>query len=130
MFIGCLLILWQEWKDNYEVKINKRVERQASTATTLLCLSTVNQLRQSQAIVETSRKILSFTDNRQDASLQAGHFNDFVQTSLLRIALYQALQTHGNLNHETLTQAVLQHLNLTQQDYAQDRKSTRLNSSH
>ncbi|NBO30979.1 MAG: DEAD/DEAH box helicase [Cyanobacteria bacterium WB6_1B_304] len=100
-------------------KLSRLSSEGRSTATTLLCLSTVNQLRRSQAIVETSRKILSFTDNRQDASLQAGHFNDFVQTSLLRIALYQALQTHGNLNHVTLTQAVLQHLNLTQQDYAQ-----------
>ena len=25
-----------------------------------------------------ARKFLAFTDNRQDASLQAGHFNDFV----------------------------------------------------
>jgi hypothetical protein len=24
-----------------------------------------------------SRKLLGFTDNRQDAALQAGHFNDF-----------------------------------------------------
>ena len=31
-----------------------------------------------------ARKLLSFTDNRQDASLQAGHFNDFVQVGLLR----------------------------------------------
>ena len=32
-------------------------------------------------------KLLSFTDNRQDASLQTGHFNDFVHVSLLRCAL-------------------------------------------
>lgn len=100
-------------------KLSRLSTEGRSTATTLLCLSTVNQLRQSGAIAEQSRKILSFTDNRQDASLQAGHFNDFVQTSLLRIALYQALRTHSTLTHETLTQAVLQHLNLTQQDYAQ-----------
>ncbi len=35
------------------------------------------------------RKLLTFTDNRQDASLQAGHFNDFVQVGLLRTALLQ-----------------------------------------
>ena len=35
-----------------------------------------------------ARKLLSFTDNRQDASLQAGHFNDFVEVGLLRSALY------------------------------------------
>ena len=100
-------------------KLSRLSSEGRSTATTLLCLSTVNQLRQSEAIEEKARKILSFTDNRQDASLQAGHFNDFVQTSLLRIALYQALQAHGTLTHETITQAVLEHLNLTQEDYAE-----------
>ena len=30
------------------------------------------------------RKLLGFTDNRQDAALQAGHFNDFLFVSLLR----------------------------------------------
>ena len=39
---------------------------------------------------ETAKKLLSFTDNRQDASLQAGAFNDFVQVSLLRSALLAA----------------------------------------
>jgi len=38
-----------------------------------------------------ARKLLSFTDNRQDASLQSGHFNDFIQVGLLRGALYHAL---------------------------------------
>ena len=36
------------------------------------------------------RNSSAFTDNRQDASLQAGHFNDFVQVGLLRSALYRA----------------------------------------
>ncbi len=31
-----------------------------------------------------ARKLLTFVDNRQDASLQAGHFNDFVQVTQLR----------------------------------------------
>ena len=38
-----------------------------------------------------ARKLLAFVDNRQDASLQAGHFNDFVQVTQLRGALYRAL---------------------------------------
>jgi hypothetical protein len=33
------------------------------------------------------RKLLGFTDNRQDAALQAGHFNDFLFVSLLRGAI-------------------------------------------
>ena len=31
-----------------------------------------------------TRKLLGFTDNRQDAALQAGHFNDFLFVSLIR----------------------------------------------
>ena len=45
-------------------------------------------------------KLLSFTDNRQDASLQAGHFNDFVQVSLLRCALHAALLRENELTFD------------------------------
>src|SRR5262249_32955538 len=37
-----------------------------------------------------ARKLLTFVDNRQDASLQSGHFNDFAQVVQLRGALYRA----------------------------------------
>ncbi|QNL18860.1 DEAD/DEAH box helicase [Hyphobacterium sp. CCMP332] len=37
------------------------------------------------------QKLLGFTDNRQDAALQAGHFNDFVFVSLLRGAILRAV---------------------------------------
>ena len=41
---------------------------------------------------------MSFTDNRQDASLQAGHTNDFVQVVQLRAALLAALRNaQGNV---------------------------------
>ena len=39
-----------------------------------------------------ARKLLAFTDNRQDAALQAGHFNDFIFVTLLRGAILAALQ--------------------------------------
>lgn len=41
---------------------------------------------------EDQRKLLAFTDNRQDAALQAGHFNDFIFVTLLRAAIVAALQ--------------------------------------
>ena len=44
-----------------------------SSATTVLSLSTIRNLRLS-SLPREARKLLSFTDNRQDASLQAGHF--------------------------------------------------------
>ena len=43
----------------------------------------------------TSAKILGFTDNRQDAALQAGHFNDVLFVSLLRGALLRAVLDAG-----------------------------------
>jgi len=76
-----------------------------STATTLTTSSTVIGLRQ-QEIEESARKILSFTDNRQDASFQAGHLNDFVQVALLRGALVQALE-RAEKKHEILDFASL-----------------------
>lgn len=66
-----------------------------STATTILGITAVRTLRKTDSIPLEARKLLSFTDNRQDASLQAGHFNDFVQISLLRGALARALATAG-----------------------------------
>ena len=38
------------------------------------------------------RKLLGFTDNRQDAALQAGNFNDFLFVSLLRAAILAAVR--------------------------------------
>ncbi len=42
------------------------------------------------------RKLLAFTDNRQDAALQAGHFNDFLFVSLLRGAILRAVLDAGD----------------------------------
>jgi hypothetical protein len=43
----------------------------------------VRQLRRDDALEPEARKLLTFSD-KQDASLQAGHFNDFVEVGLLR----------------------------------------------
>jgi very-short-patch-repair endonuclease len=93
-----------------------------STATTLLSLSAVRHLRHEETIPAESRKLLSFTDNRQDASLQAGHFNDFVEVGLLRSALYKAAQKAGNvgLSHDILTQSVFETIALPMDLYALD----------
>ena len=64
-----------------------------SSAMTVMASSIVRSLRQADTdeIPEKARKLLTFVDNRQDASLQAGHFNDFVQVAMLRGALAKAL---------------------------------------
>jgi ATP-dependent helicase YprA (DUF1998 family)/very-short-patch-repair endonuclease len=90
-----------------------------STATTVLSLSSLLHLRGTELPREV-QKLLSFTDNRQDASLQAGHFNDFVQTGLLRSALYRAVADAGEagLGHDWLSQRVFDALNLSPGEYA------------
>jgi hypothetical protein len=48
------------------------------------------------AIIPFRRKLLGFTDNRQDAALQAGHFNDFVFVTRLRAAILAGLARAGD----------------------------------
>ncbi|MDP9309687.1 MAG: DEAD/DEAH box helicase [Chloroflexota bacterium] len=92
-----------------------------STATTILSMSTIQALKQSDLDGE-ARKLLSFTDNRQDASLQAGHFNDFVEIGLLRSAIYRAVCDAGpdGIDHSLLTQKVFDALKLPIEHYAID----------
>jgi hypothetical protein len=93
-----------------------------STATTVLSLSTVRRLRGGAALEREAQKLLSFTDNRQDASLQAGHFNDFAEVGLLRSALYRAALAAGaaGLRHDELTKKVFDALALPIELYAQN----------
>lgn len=90
-----------------------------STATTILSLSAIRGLKQSDLDPQ-AHKLLSFTDNRQDASLQAGHFNDFVEVGLLRGALFAAVRAAGatGLRHEDLTRRVFEALRLPVEMYA------------
>ena len=55
-----------------------------SSALSVVGASLVRALRAAPSLDKQERKLLSFVDNRQDASLQAGHFNDFVQVVQLR----------------------------------------------
>lgn len=85
-----------------------------STATTILSMSTVNHLCEEPDLRKIARKLLCFSDNRQDASMQSGHFNDFVQIGLIRSALYNALEKAGDkgVTHERLPQQVFEALGL------------------
>ena len=92
-----------------------------STATTILAVRSLIELQHDRALQSEARKLLSFTDNRQDASLQAGHFNDFVQVSLLRSALYRACREHAEgIRHGELSRHVFGAMNLRFDDYAVD----------
>lgn len=93
-----------------------------STATTVLAVRSLIELQGDTSLKPEARKLLSFTDNRQDASLQAGHFNDFAQVALLRSGLYKAILAKGRegLAHGELSKSVFESLSLQFDDYAAD----------
>ena len=70
-----------------------------SSATTVLVGSVLRWMHGAGAgsgLDRYTRKLLGFTDNRQDAALQAGHFNDFLFVSLVRSGFLGALQDAGS----------------------------------
>ena len=67
-----------------------------SSATTLLVSSALKWMNEDESGISLEkRKLLGFTDNRQDAALQAGNFNDFIFVSLLRGAILRAVLGAG-----------------------------------
>ena len=92
-----------------------------SSATTVLSISLVRALRDAVRGGElggTAGKLLAFTDNRQDAALQAGHFNDFVRVAVLRGALYRAVAAAPDgLNPDELERRVFGALALPPEAY-------------
>ena len=88
-----------------------------SSASTVLMLSALNLMQEEIRTAQDEKyrqdllnvyKVLGFTDNRQDAALQAGFFNDFVHTALLRAALIRALSGATSPMGETELLAALQ----------------------
>jgi RAD3-like DEAD/DEAH box helicase/helicase-like protein/uncharacterized protein DUF1998 len=68
-----------------------------SSATTVLVGSALRWMHGSASGLDLyTRKLLGFTDNRQDAALQAGHFNDFLFVSLIRAGFLGSLQDAGS----------------------------------
>jgi superfamily II DNA/RNA helicase/very-short-patch-repair endonuclease len=89
-----------------------------STSTTLITLQTLLALYKHGKILK-EQKLMSFTDNRQDASLQAGHFNDFIQVVHLRSAIEKVLKVSDEpLKISDLIFKVQEALNLPESDYA------------
>jgi superfamily II DNA or RNA helicase len=101
-------------KTNENTKLASLGAEGRSTSTTVTTFSTLANLAK-EGLPEPEQKLLSFTDNRQDAALQAGHFNDFVNVVRLRAAIHQALQqAPGNhLTFSTLGESVFQAMNLS-----------------
>ena len=97
-------------KTSYESSQQSQFSRVASlgtegraSAVTVLSQSVVRTLRGEVDLDDDARKFLAFSDNRQDASLQSGHFNDFVLVGLIRSALYRAAADYQEREGEPLT---------------------------
>ncbi|MCS7050559.1 MAG: DEAD/DEAH box helicase, partial [Thermomicrobium sp.] len=108
---------WYEARDSEYQRLTYLAGEGRSSATTVLAVSL---LRHARALGGRD-KLLTFTDSRQDASLQAGHFNDFVHVGVLRSALYAAVQERSPLTFADVADAVVAHLGLDLDDYAQQR---------
>ena len=97
------------------VKLASLSSEGRSSATTVVATAL---LRRAADEAVARNKLLTFTDNRQDASLQAGHFNDFVHVGLLRSALHAALVASGELAFDQVTDAVVVMCGLELRDIA------------
>ena len=105
-------------KTNEGTKLTRLGNEGRSTSTTITAFSILNRLRDGGHSPR-DQKLLSFTDNRQDAALQAGHFNDFVQVVRFRAGIRQALESApgGVLDYATLGEAIFNALSLPFRDY-------------
>lgn len=90
-----------------------------STATSISAFAILTRMAESGYRLR-DQKLLSFTDNRQDAALQAGHFNDFMDVVRLRSAIRKAVETADGkqLRLTTLGRAVRVASGLQFADYA------------
>ena len=113
---------YEQARGNDFAKLAKLSAEGRSSAMSLITASIVRTLRTWEGdLDDKARKLLAFVDNRQDASLQAGHFNDFVQVTQLRGALYRALdKAPEGLTDEIVAQRVTEELGLAMADFARN----------
>ncbi|MER5432609.1 protein kinase [Streptomyces sp. NPDC002588] len=122
-FLFCLHcgVAYEQTRGKDFAKLATLDQEGRSSATSLISASVVRSLKAvpPEALDKAARKLLTFVDNRQDASLQAGHFNDFVQITQLRGALYRAALDAGEdgVHHEELASTVANALALEPADY-------------
>jgi len=105
-------------KTSEGTKLTKLGSEGRSTSTTITAFSVLNRLHDA-GYHPRDQKLLSFTDNVQDAALQSGHFNDFVQVVQLRAGIHKALAAapKRTLNYADIGEAVCKALALPFLDY-------------
>lgn len=111
-------IIYEDSKTSEFTKLTRLGSEGRSTATTVISYSVIDALFEQHEKTQ-NQKLLSFTDNRQDASLQAGHFNDFLSSIKLRAGLYKALINNPNgINVHEIAERVFDELKLKEESFA------------
>jgi superfamily II DNA/RNA helicase len=110
---------YYDTRTSENTKLTKLGSEGRSTSTTVLSFVILQKLADA-GYDAAKQKVLSFTDNRQDAALQSGHFNDFIQTLHVRTGIFSALlhSSNGYLGFDEIGGAIFDALNLPQEDYA------------
>lgn len=91
-----------------------------STATTVLSYENIMRMAE-DGIEQKDRKVMTFVDARQDAALQAGHFNDFIRIGKIRSAIWKAIKDSSEpIDSSNIARLVFQHLNLRFDEYSQN----------
>ena len=89
-----------------------------STATTVLSYEDI-VLMQKAGVEEKDRKVMTFVDARQDAALQAGHFNDFIRIGKIRSAIWNAVTSSTEpIDSSRIARMVFENLHLQNDDFS------------
>lgn len=105
----------KEWS-----KLSKIGSEGRSTATTVLSYENIVGMKE-DGVETTDRKLMTFVDARQDAALQAGHFNDFVRIGKIRSAIWNAVKAeHEPVDNARIARLVFQHLHLDFKDFSKN----------
>ena len=113
--------IYQSKQSEYS-KLSKLGGEGRSTATTILSYEDII-LMAKEGVQEADRKVMTFVDARQDAALQAGHFNDFIRIGKIRSAIWNAV-VHADrpLDSSRIARSVFDELNLSFGDFVNPRK--------
>lgn len=102
----------KEWS-----KLAKIGSEGRSTATTILSYENITEMKDA-GVNPSDRKLMTFVDARQDAALQAGHFNDFIRIGKIRSAIWNAVKdTDEPIASDKISRLVFTHLNLSHDEY-------------
>lgn len=99
-------------------KLSKIGGEGRSTATTILSYEDIILMKDA-GVGGKDRKVMTFVDARQDAALQAGHFNDFIRIGKIRSAIWNAVKDAENpIDSSNIARLVFESLHLSVNEYS------------